>query len=243
MKHLLILFFLIVLQHGFVYAQHNTADSTDNRLIIEELEDRSFDQSIIQDFKADSDFVYEQPPETRSNFLRMIFKKLFEWLVLILGNEGVAWIVIIIIVIVGVVGFGFALYGIFGIGKTIPVYNKETDGIEYTIKDENIHELNFSEEIELAVGQEDYRKAVRLVYLYALKLLSNHEVIEWRPYKTNHDYQYEIQNKLFQQKFATLSVYFEYIWYGEFKADLQQFKDMKSAFNVLKSNLLEDVKK
>lgn len=241
MKHLPILFFLILFQHELVCAQHNASDSSNSLYIYEQVENRSFDHSIIQGFKADSDFVYARPPETRSNFLRMVFKKFFEWLVLILGNEGVAWIVIIIIVIVGIVGFGFALYGVFGIGKTIPVYSNETDGIEYTAKDENIHELNFTEEIELAVGQDDYRKAVRLVYLYALKLLSDHEIIEWRPSKTNHDYQYEIQNKLFQQKFVTLSFYFEYIWYGEFKADLQQFKEMKSTFNALKINLLKDV--
>lgn len=206
---------------------------------VNEHSDRSFDLSIIEDFKSDSDFVYEQPPETRPNFLRILFKKIFGWLVNVLGSEGVAWIVLIIIILVGVVGLGFALYGIFGIGKTIPVYAKEHEGLDYAIKEENIHEVNFTEEIDLAVEQKDFRRAMRLIYLYTLKLLSNHAVIEWLPSKTNHDYQYEIQNDKCQQQFTILSYYFEYVWYGEFKATATQFAEMKSAFSELKSNLIK----
>lgn len=213
-------------------------DSVKKYNAINERSERSFDQSIIVDFKSDSDFIYEQPPETRPNFLRMLFKRIFVWLVSVLGT-GVAIVVIIIVILIGAVGFGFALYGLFGIGKTIPIYNKEQEGLDYAIKEENIHEVNFAEEIDLAVEQKDFRKAMRLIYLYTLKLLSNHGVIEWLPSKTNHDYQYEIKNDEYQQQFTTLSYYFEYVWYGEFNATANQFEEMKSAFTELKTNLIK----
>lgn len=203
---------------------------------------KSFDQRIIDEFKEEAEFIYAQPPGTRPNFLKTLFNKFFQWLVMIFGNEGFAWLVLIIIVIAGVVGLGLAFYGIFGIGKTIPIYSKDVNGLDYTVKDENIHELNFVDEIDLAVEQQDYRRAIRLIYLYALKLLSDKNVIDWLPAKTNHDYLYEIQNEYFKKQFSMLSYYFEYVWYGDFQANATQFKEMKNAFSGLKLNLQQDGK-
>lgn len=220
-----------------------SAVPNDSTLIeAETIQLNKFDQRIIDEFKADADFIYAQPPGTRPNFLKTLLNKFFQWLVLIFGNEAFAWLVLILLIIVGVVGLGFAFYGIFGVGKTIPIFSKEVNGLDYAVKDENIHELNFVDEIDLAVEQKDYRRAIRLIYLYALKLLSDEKIIDWLPAKTNHDYLYEIQNEHFQKQFSMLSYYFEYVWYGEFQANAMQFKEMKDAFSGLKLNLRQDGK-
>ena len=234
----LFIFFLISLEGQYSYGAQS--DSTDSGKYAMQIQLKRFDQGIINEFKGDDNFIYEQPPETRPNFLKVLFRKLFQWLVIIFGNEGFAWLVLILMIIIGVVGLGFAFYGIFGVGKTIPIYSKELNGLDYSVKDENIHELNFVDEIDLAVEQKDYKRAVRLVYLYALKLLSDQKIIEWLPSKTNHDYLYEIQNYGFQQQFATLSYYFEYVWYGDFQAEETQFREMKVAFSGLKKNLQQN---
>ena len=158
---------------------------------------------------------------------------------MIFGNRGIAWLVFIILIIIGAAGIGFGLYGIFGIGKTIPIYNREKEGLAYSVNDENIHEMNFGEEIELSVNQEDYKKAIRLLYLYALKLLADKKIIDWHQAKTNHDYLHEIQNKDFQKHFSMLSYFFENVWYGDYQADLIQYKEMKYTFSGLKENLKE----
>lgn len=239
-----IIFFLTLLFGVAITSKGNTiTDSPKVNKSGQRISSRSFDQTVIENFKSDADFIYEQPPETRPNFIKMLFVKLFSWLASVLGSEGGAWIVIIVIVIVGVVGIGFALYGIFGIGKTIPIYSKEVDDLAYEVKDENIHEVNFAIEIDKAVEQKDFRRAIRLMYLYTLKLLSNNEIIHWLPSKTNHDYQYEIQDKAYQQQFATLSYYFEYVWYGDFKAEIHQYEEMKNVFKGLESKLRGDVEK
>lgn len=216
----------------------------DSTVVVEaniELLPKSFDQRIIDNFKQDSAFLYELPPETRPNFLQMMFRKFFEWLVFIFGNEGVAWLVLIIMIILGAVGIGFAFYGLFGIGKTIPVYSKEEGGIDYLLKEENIHEMNFSEEINLAVEQKDFRRAIRLVYLYALKILSDQKIINWIPSKTNHDYLLEIQIESFKDLFSTMSYYFEYVWYGDFQASEIQYREMQKTLSSLQNKLQQDV--
>lgn len=229
--------FLLVPLNSFGAVQ---SDST--KYESEKIQVNSFDQHIIDEFKGDADFIYAQPPGTRPNFLKTLFNKFFQWLVMIFGNEGFALLVLIIVILVGVVGLGFAFYGIFGIGKTIPIYSKDVNGLDYSVKDENIHELNFVDEIDLAVEQQDYRRAIRMIYLYSLKLLSDKNVIDWLPAKTNHDYLYEIKNKHFQKQFSQLSYYFEYVWYGDFQANAIQFKEMKNAFSGLKLNLQQDGK-
>lgn len=243
MKHLprLFIFFLISLevQNSYGAAQIDSTNTGDYAM---EIQLKRFDQGIINKFKGGDEFIYEQPPEARPNLLKLLFQKLFQWLVMVFGNEGFAWLVLILLIIVGVVGLGFAFYGIFGIGKSIPIYSKDFGELDYSVKDENIHELNFVDEIDMAVEQKDYKRAIRLVYLYALKLLSDQKIIEWRPSKTNHDYLYEIQNYGFQQQFSTLSYYFEYVWYGDFQAEETQFREMKAAFSGLKLNLQENDK-
>ena len=238
MKHLpwLFIIFLISLEVHDSYgaAQSDSTNIKENAL---NFQLRRFDQDIIDEFKGDADFMYNQPPNTRPNFLQIIFRKIFEWLVYIFGNAALAWLVLIILILLGIVGLGFAFYGIFGVGKTIPIYSKEVDSLKYSVKEENIHEMNFSDEIDIAVEQKDYKRAIRLVYLFALKIMSDQRIIEWLPSKTNHDYLYEIRNAEFQRQFSTLSYFFEYVWYGDFQPDIAHYKEMRETFAGLKKNL------
>ncbi len=201
------------------------------------VEIRQFDAEMIDAFKADKRFQYVQPPETRPNWLKIMFRNMMEWLVSVLGNEGMAWAVFIIIIIVGAVGLGFAFYGLFGIGKTFPVYAKEKEGLGYAVDKENIHEINFPEEIEHALAQENFKKAIRLLYLFTLKLFTDHKLIDWRPSKTNHDYMYEIGKENFKSNFSAISYIFDCVWYGDFVADASHYTEMNNAYKELKKDL------
>ncbi len=234
--HLSILFLIFTFTGTGSYGSDMTDSITHTKSKVE-IQSRKFDPTIIEQFKLDDDFIYGMPPEARQSFLKTLFRRVFDWLVMILGNRGIAWFVFGILIIIGAVGIGFAIYGIFGIGKTIPVYGSEKEGLDYSVNDENIHEINFGEEIESSVNQKDYRKAIRLLYLSALKLLSDKQIIDWQPAKTNHDYLYEIQSKDFQKYFSKLSYFFENVWYGDYQADLMQYKEMNQTFSGLKENL------
>lgn len=230
--YLTILFTLLTA--GVSGANHNNSLETAQELSVET---RQFDAEMIRAMKADERFQYVQPPETRPNWLKMLFRTLMSWLVSVLGNEGVAWIVFIVIIILGAVGLGFAFYGLFGLGKTFPVYVKEKEGIGYTVDQENIHEINFPLEIERALANEDYKKAIRLLYLYTLKLFSDHKLIEWRPSKTNHDYAYEIEKENCRTSFSAISYIFDYVWYGDFTARADHYAEMHRAFMELEKDL------
>lgn len=96
---------------------------------------------------------------------------------------------------------------------------------------ENIHEMDFEKLIQGATAQKDFRTATRFVFLYALKILSDHHMIDWSAGKTNYEYVNEIQRLDLKDGFADLSTYFEYAWYGNFKVTPEIFDNMQSTFH------------
>ena len=223
---------LVVFSYG-----NTTSDSVDVSIREAKFIQHHFSSELISYFKQDSDFLYELPPAERPSLLKAVIDRFIAWLIVVFGNEIFAWLIFIILTLLGVVGLGFALYGLFGIGKTVPIYSRESSELEYSVKEENIHEINFSDEIENAVAQKDYKKAVRLVYLFSLKLLTDNNIVEWSPGKTNHDYLYEIPSKDLKGYFSKLCYYFEYVWYGDFQAGIRQYEEISTTLKEFKKNL------
>lgn len=105
-----------------------------------------------------------------------------------------------------------------------------TANLPYSESLENIHDINFDSEIEKAVAQHNYRLAVRLLYLRCLKQLSDAELIKWQIDKTNSAYINELSNQEQRKVFKTLTLQFEYVWYGEFAIDAPVFKNINTLF-------------
>jgi hypothetical protein len=105
-----------------------------------------------------------------------------------------------------------------------------TANLPYSESLENIHDINFDGEIEKAVTQHNYRLAVRLLYLRCLKQLSDAELIKWQIDKTNSAYINELSNQEQRKVFKTLTLQFEYVWYGEFAIDAPVFKNINTLF-------------
>lgn len=95
---------------------------------------------------------------------------------------------------------------------------------------ENIHEINFDTAIDEAVGQRNFRLAVRLLYLKTIKQLTDAGRIAYKPEKTNRQYVYELANSPLQTDFERLTSQFEFVWYGDFPVDEAQFSALRTAF-------------
>jgi hypothetical protein len=87
----------------------------------------------------------------------------------------------------------------------------------YETLSENIHELDFPAQLRAAEEAGNLRLAVRLGYLALLKQLSDGDLIEWQPDKTNQAYLRELasQRPALRPAFAEATRQFEYVWYGE----------------------------
>lgn len=96
---------------------------------------------------------------------------------------------------------------------------------------ENIHEINFPEEILRFEKEGNYRYAVRYQFLKTLKNLSDKNLVDWVPEKTNRDYITEINNSTQKENFRELVRIFDYVWYGEFDINLNNYNHFKETFN------------
>src|SRR5690606_18641938 len=91
---------------------------------------------------------------------------------------------------------------------------KPKELVEVYDLDKDIHEIDFDQLIEDAVSREQYRSAVRYHFLRLLKIMSEKQIIEWNPDKTNREYLLEISNPALKKEFDYLAYVYENIWYG-----------------------------
>jgi hypothetical protein len=110
---------------------------------------------------------------------------------------------------------------------------------DYKIFHENIHEMDFEKLIQEAVNKNEFRAATRLVFLHALKLLSDKHLIDFSPGKTNHDYVEELKPGELKSGLNELSFYFDYAWYGNFDVTQSQFQKIISVFNAWRARVSE----
>jgi hypothetical protein len=101
---------------------------------------------------------------------------------------------------------------------------------ESDIETDNIFEINYQKEIDKAVSNSNYRLAVRLMFLRALKNLSDKKIIEYKPDRTNFDYLLQLHSTKYYDDFFSLARSYEYSWYGQFDIDPDKFPFIKNDF-------------
>jgi hypothetical protein len=198
---------------------------------------RSFTEAQVQRLKSDPDLDYKQPPTMAESF----WDRFLEWLSYILDNVfdgavntdwgrliayaiGLALLVALIMLMLKVNAFKV-------------IYSGQGTTQQYHVLDENIHEMDFDSLIQEAMDQQDYRRGIRLLFLYALKLLSDRQLIHWESGKTNHDYVGELSRNELRNGLNELSFYFDYAWYGNFKINRDTFSKAQSTFVDWKNRL------
>jgi hypothetical protein len=92
------------------------------------------------------------------------------------------------------------------------------------------HESDFDALIRQALQSGNYRQAVRYQYLRTLHLLAGKSLLELAPDKTNFQYVSEITNRSYQQDFASITLNYEYVWYGEFEIDKNIYDKIETNF-------------
>lgn len=198
---------------------------------------RSFDENAINEHKSDDTFDYGVRPSAELS----LWKRFKIWLSKILqsifyfGTEkAIGKILIYILLAAGLI---YAAYKLSTIHSSKGIYGQRNAGLAYDLHQEDIHEMDFEKLINEAVAEKNYRLAIRLVYLYALKQLSDKELIDWQPGKTNHDYANELQASQLKPEFNELSYYFDYAWYGDFAVDRPLYEKVSSIFTQWKSKI------
>ncbi|MDV3928394.1 DUF4129 domain-containing protein [Elizabethkingia anophelis] len=181
----------------------------------------TFDAKFKEKYQgSDFDYSVNKPKES-------LWQKLKKWLGELLNDwfqsnslRGANDLFYVLLRIIAIVLIGFVLYVIirFVLSRNGNwVFSKKSKKLnpeERTIT-ENIHELDLSSLIKNYEDKKEYRSAVRYQFLYLLKLMTDKNMLEWDPEKTNRDYVRMLSGNALQSDFQKLSFVFENVWYGE----------------------------
>lgn len=102
---------------------------------------------------------------------------------------------------------------------------------------EDIHELNFEDKIRESLQAGNYRRAVRFQFLRVLKHLSDSGLVELTASKTNRVYIRELRSTQYQSTFSELVLIFDFIWYGEFAIDKEEYISIEPKFTAFVQSL------
>jgi hypothetical protein len=184
--------------------------------------ERKIHDSTIQRIKKEEAYWYAdqtpgkqkpEPEKKNSSFLA------HQWVL------NLIWIVMLIVFVCVLVWYLAA--GNIRVFRKAPIRLNEEHEIDY---EEDLFTINFESEIRKAIDSNNYRLAIRLLFLSSLKQLNNNGVIVYKPTKTNADYLFHLYGSPYYKPFFRLSRFFDYVWYGKFQIDADGFKELQKEF-------------
>jgi len=170
--------------------------------------------------------TYEAPETLWDKFLRWFYGK-FKNIGIDPNVVKYTFIAIGIIILVFIV---LRLIGIKPTGLFIISHDPKVTQLNFKQSEDDIYNQDLDELLQLSIRNNAFRDAVRILYLICLRHLDQTHKIDWKPWKTNHDYFYEIKDKNHTQDFKQLVTNYEYVWYGHFSVDDSTFNDIKLQF-------------
>ena len=99
---------------------------------------------------------------------------------------------------------------------------------------DGIHPAQLVDQADRLAGEEDFRTAIRLIYLATLIHLADLEMITLHPAISNRDY---VQSLRHEEKMASLFVHltvrFEEAWYGSLPTSRAEYEDSRESYTAL----------
>ena len=93
---------------------------------------------------------------------------------------------------------------------------------------DNIYGVDFDAALAQALAAENYREAIRVVYLQKLKTLADARLIDWQPFKTPSQYVRELAAPASAPAFRSLTAHFLRVRYGNFPATRALYDDVQA---------------
>ena len=131
--------------------------------------------------------------------------------------------------VVAIALFVFIVFKLFISNSYFFSRNRRNVSADITVStDDNANDLNSL--LRNAIKNGNYRLAVRYLYLQSLELLAERKFIEINSNKTNYEYVSELRKHKFVNDFASLTLQYEYVWYGEYPVDTKLFDQIQDGF-------------
>jgi len=218
--------FLLVIPNFFgitlIAAEFSAVDSS--HIVV-----RQPDAKFADSYRSQKEFTYLQKPPLETNFL----KGLIDYIKRILGKWArysdiiplvfklMLWIMAILFLFVVITKT--KLYKLF-------YTDKEIENPDFAFSNPDDHAIDFDEAIRIQIGQQQYREAIRLLYIKLINLLRVKDYINYSKEKTNDDYLCDLTNDDLKSNFHRITSIYNYVWYGDVEIAKDQFLRYEKSF-------------
>ena len=125
----------------------------------------------------------------------------------------------------------FVIYKLFFAHVVFAKRNIKADDIQTADEPLGLNEYSeYNMLIKAAEVEKDFNLATRYLYLQTLRRLGDRDLIQFSADKTNYAYVKELTGKPYQQAFASLTLNYEYVWYGKFSISENRYVQLKEEF-------------
>lgn len=133
--------------------------------------------------------------------------------------------------------FGYIVFKLFLSNASF--FSRSRKNISANINVETEENINDPDAmVRNAIRNGNYRLAIRYLYLQTLIRLSEKKFIRVNSNKTNYEYVKEVRNQKFANDFASLTLKYEYVWYGEYPVDEKLFEQIHGSFSQFNKSFL-----
>ncbi|NSL90315.1 DUF4129 domain-containing protein [Chitinophaga sp. Mgbs1] len=211
-------------------AQDSTAEAEEPDVAAYEM--RQVPDSLMQQLKKDSRLQYQDKTEKPKKDNNNIFTGLFNFLFYLSG--AIRYLVVALVV----VGVGALVY-LFMKNNGLSIFKKPKllEGLDEIPEESLQSAAEFEEKIKTAIQEKNIRQAVRWWYLYTLFQLAGKQLIIQAKDKTNNDYLRSMRETPYYKTFSTLTMDYEYIWYGGFEVSEDSFREINQQFRDFNNHL------
>ncbi|MDR1601451.1 MAG: DUF4129 domain-containing protein [Tannerella sp.] len=203
--------------------------------MIQQADTIAYDLAKIADYQSDSSFDYNRQFETTEfNPFRAFFEWLSEQIGRILrtgqGDAITTWFLIIFFILAVM----FVVYFIWRTHPGLFLREKKRETLAYEVEEESIYGIDFEKELRVALAADDFRTAIRLLYLQTLRFMADRQWIDWQIYKTPTEYTREMKPAGMKPAFRLLTNHFLQVRYGNFRATREVYDAMRGLQDKLK---------
>ena len=192
---------------------------------------RQMDPKFVDSYKIQKEFIYTQPP-LETNFLNQLIKYLKN------RFKSLEQFGDVIPLIFKMLLWGIVIFFLFIVITKTKLYklfytDKEFETPAFAFSANNDQSVDLDEEIRLQVEKQQYRLAIRLLYLKVISTLRSKEYIHFSKEKTNFDYFHDLTNTDLKSRFFAITSIYNHVWYGDVEIAEDQFLRFEKSFQSL----------
>lgn len=133
----------------------------------------------------------------------------------------------------------FIVYRLFLSEGAFRRESRSAKAVNAEVEEEQVNsKTDFDALVNQALQQNNLRLAVRYQYLRSLHKLAAKGLLQLAPDKTNYQYVRELKDTSLQNDLASITLNYEYVWYGEFNVERDTYQKIETGFKNFNQKIL-----